>query len=217
MGPLTARFTRHQSRERGISLIMALISLFILTLSALAMMMLMKGSGSTAANIAFRQAAVRVADTAVEDALTFINSKSSSYLATDNAGDGYYATSHDRNPALTDPNIVDASEFKPANLMSQNPRRVGTSSISGYDVYYVIHRMASGAGLCSDASVKCQYPATASSTNLKSGASFGTGGGSGGGGQQQIGNRTTGLVFYRVTVKVVGPQFNNRYIQAFVY
>ncbi len=64
MGPLTARFTRHQSRERGISLIMALISLFILTLSALAMMMLMKGSGSTAANIAFRQAAVRVADTA---------------------------------------------------------------------------------------------------------------------------------------------------------
>ena len=64
-----------RQREHGIVLIMTLIILVILTLSSAAMMVSLRSGISASANIAFRQAATRSADIALDDALSQINAQ----------------------------------------------------------------------------------------------------------------------------------------------
>jgi Tfp pilus assembly protein PilX len=64
----------HQS-QRGIVLIMTLVILVIITLASAAMMASLRSGISASANIAFRQAATRTADIALNDALAQINAQ----------------------------------------------------------------------------------------------------------------------------------------------
>lgn len=199
MGTLTGR--RPAGRERGFVLLMTLIILIVMTLSGLAMMLVMRAGVSTAGNIAFRQAAVRVADVAVESARTYILARSAVSLQSDDPANGYYAS---QQPAFTPLGY----DFTAAAGVS---RDAGT--VSGYSVRYVIHRMAMTAGVaCSDPTAGCMFPPAASSAGTTAGTSHA-------GGSSYAGaiSGTTGLVFYRITVKVSGPRYNNRYVQAFLY
>ena len=187
------------SPQRGFSLIMTLMILLILTTSALAMLLVMRGGTNTAANIAFRQAATRVADIGVASAFTYLNGQTVSYLKDDHTVDGYYANN--------DPT------FSPGGFDFTGSGKYLGTDYSGYKIYYVVHRMAMTSGVpCSDPTAGCIFPPAASSTGVQAGQSHAGGTGSG----QQI-SGITGLVYYRVTVKVIGPRFNNRYVQAFLY
>jgi len=204
-------------RNRGMVLLMTLVILVILTLSSLAMMKLLSSGITTSGNIAFRQAAVRVGDLATEGARTWIAAQSAVALQADIPTSGYYSTDDPNfNPAtfnFYDPTIA-------VQYCSSQPCVAGTNdTFSGYQVYYVIHRMAlAGGGVgtlgtaCSDPAAGCAQPPVASTSvthagnNATAGASY----------QSQI-NGATGLVYYRITAKVAGPRFNNRYVQVFVY
>lgn len=179
--------------QRGFALFMTLITLVIITVSGISMMRVMEAGVSSAGNIAFRQAAIRVADVATENARAWIQSAASlSGPAT-----GYYA------------NVTDVA-FNPVSHDWDNASRV-SGTVSGYDVNYVIHRMAMHDGVCADTATGCTYPSNASSTGVDEGTSH-----IGGSGPGTI-TGAIGRVYYRITVKVSGPRHNIGYVQVFVY
>ncbi len=191
--------------ERGLVLLMTLIVLVMLTLSALAMMRLMGAGITSSGNIAFRQAAARVGDLAVEDARTWLQAQADTTLQSDSAANGYYATN---DPAFT-PQGWDFTDSTRAKQYTSS----GNTTFSGYQIYYVIHRMALTAGVaCSAPTAGCATPPAASTSVTGSGSSH-----LAGSGYQGSVTGAAGLVYYRITAKVMGPRFNNRYIQAFVY
>ena len=192
-------------RNQGFVLAMAVIVLLVMTLSALAMMKLMGAGVMTAGNIAFRQAAVRVADLALEDANTWIKSQTAASLQNDAPSNGYYASN---DPTFAPQNF----RFTDAGAAKQYSSG-GNDTFSGYKIYYVIHRMALTAGVaCADPSAACATPVGATASVTGAGSSHLAGAG------YQAGiSGTTGLVYYRVTAKVVGPRFNNSYVQSFLY
>ena len=190
--------------SRGMALFMTLITLVILTISSLSMMLLMKSGATAAGNIAFRQAAVRVADLAVEGARTWLLAQSATTLQSDVPG--IYYSSYQ--PTFTPQGFNFTNSTQATKFISG-----ANDTFSGYKIYYVIHRMAVTAGVtCTDPSAECVMPPTAATSTTGSGSSHSAGSGY----QPQI-SGTTGLVYYRVTAKVVGPRFNNRYVQAFFY
>lgn len=213
-------------------LILALVIMVIITLSAVAMIASLRGGISASGNIAFRQAATRAADVAVEDGFQWVLAQlTASATALDNsrsaAASGstiayrYYATflgldSFDSNCAKDST----ATVFTPQNYRFSDTVVGGdglpcagklAGAPSGYALYYVIHRMASGAGACPGAG--CSAPSIAAASGAAPGCSFDPSSPSYCGVSSSVNN----LVYYRITVKVVGPRQNNRYIQAFVY
>lgn len=191
--------------EGGFVLAMAVIVLLVMTISALAMMKLMGAGVTTAGNIAFRQAAVRVADLALEDANTWLKGQTSVQLQSDAPANGYYA-SNDLGFSPQTFRFTDAAIAKPYVA-------AGNDTFSGYKIYYVIHRMAATPGLaCSDPAASCAMPVGAAGNVNSAGSSH-----LAGSGYQSAISGTTGLVYYRITAKVMGPRFNNSYVQAFLY
>lgn len=84
-------------RQRGISLVFALLALIALTLGAVALVRSVDTSVLALGNLAFRQAGVAVATRGTEDALTWMtdgNKIAAQVLWFDNAAAGYYATAY---------------------------------------------------------------------------------------------------------------------------
>ncbi|MCX7627173.1 MAG: hypothetical protein N2Z69_01990 [Methylophilaceae bacterium] len=198
------RLTCHRA-QRGFVLFMTLMTLVLLTLSGLAMMRSTEAGVSASGNIAFRQAAVRVADVAIEHAVQWLKAHSGQSIlnnaAMDDDGHTFYY------PALGD--------FNPANHNWEGGSHLLPDRISGYDVHYVIHRVAQNAGDCASSTdnAYCQYVPGASKTgnSVMDGLSREFGGGEG-----EIYD-IQGSVYYRITVKVSGPRHNISHVQAFVY
>lgn len=206
----TLKPMRRRSRQQGFSLVMTLIMLVIILLSSLGMMMAMRGGVSTAGNIAFRQAAVRSADVAGQEGLQWVSTQlgvDTTALNTTNTGanPGYYAIFNEADATCTT-----TTAFTPQSYDFANPAcaMVHGSSVSGYTLYYVIHRMAAAAGSCPAAG--CTGPLE--SANNNPGCSHDPDM------PDYCGLASTRLhVYYRITIKVSGPRHNSRYIQTFVY
>ncbi len=191
--------------SRGFVLGMAVIVLVVISISALMMMKMMDAGIATAGNIAFRQAAVRAADLALEDANTWMQGQSSLSLQNDAPASGYYASD--------DPNFTPQGFSFTNSAIAKQYTAGGNDTFSGYKIYYVIHRMAATSGsACSDPTSSCVMPIGASSSSTVAGSSH-----MAGGGYQASITGATGLVYYRVTAKVVGPRLNNSYVQALLY
>lgn len=202
------------SGQGGFSLLMTLLSLLILSLSAMAMMSLLKAGVTTSGNIAFRQAAVRAGDIGVEDARTWLASQTSSYLENTDTSQGYWATSVPNFDPKTFPFAASARVHLNGSSGAPGTAVSAADKVSGYTVYFVIHRMATSSGKCDPATsnAACLFPPVVTASETGQGSS--TSGGSGYG----LGlSSSTGKVYYRVTVKVVGPRFNTRYVQALLY
>lgn len=90
-----ARLHRLQ-RQRGVSLFIVLISLVILSLSAVALIRSIDTGALVVGNVAFKQAATAAADASVENAVAWIQANNAgSTLYSDIANNGYYASSLD--------------------------------------------------------------------------------------------------------------------------
>ena len=197
-------------REQGFALIFTLIILVVMVLSALGLMMITRGGITTAGNVAFRQAAVKVADVAAEDAFQWVltNTATEALAAVlEGSAGGYYAYALDAAAGCTTQAgfTPQTYEFTKAGCAKTH----GTP-VSGYELYYVIHRMAKGTGPCSNSDTGCSGPALTSVCPPGSPAD-----------PQDPNYCKAGIStthpYYRVTIKVVGPRHNSRYIQTFVY
>jgi len=142
----------------------------------------------------------------VEDARAWLLTMSGTYLQEDHPEDGYYAT------AQTD--TFSPSTYDWTDDAKTRQYIVGSNdTFSGYKMYYVTHRMAVTAGYpCSNQAAHSMFPINASSAGTTAGTTQ-----SGGSGYMTFISGSTGLVYYRITVKVVGPRYNNRFVQVFMY
>ncbi len=213
------------ARERGFVLVLALVILIIITLSSVAMISSLRGGISASGNIAFRQAATRAADVAVDGAFQWVQTN----MATAGALDGnlaasgaprYYATMSAADSGCKKDGA--AGSFSPQMYRFSDTvtgsdgfpcAALVASSPAGYTLYYVVHRMANATGAC-PTPAGCLAPSIVSATSSSAGCSMDPTSASFCGASATT---TNTLVYYRITIKVVGPRQNNRYIQAFVY
>ena len=212
-------------RQQGFVLIVALVIMVIITLSSVAMIASLRGGISASGNIAFRQAATRAADVAVDGAFQWVQTKMAAAGGLDNnlaasAAPRYYATMSAADSDCKKDGV--AGSFSPQMYRFSDSvvgtdtfpcAALGASSPAGYSLYYVVHRMANATGAC-PTPAGCLAPAIAASSSSGAGCSMDPTSASFCGASATT---TNTLVYYRITIKVVGPRQNNRYIQAFVY
>lgn len=211
----SARQTTSRNHQQGIVLLMALIVLIALTLGGLALTRSVYTSNVIAGNLAFQQAATHSADAGVEAAVNWLENNNgqasstsaipcsvgSTVLACDQSGQGYIA--HRQDP--TDGQSWAA--FWQSNIAGNNlAKAVGTDN-TGNTVSYVIQRMCSGAGDAQDTSNDCTVSPTPSNSSCSGGSSCAAGSNN---------LDSVSQVYYRITVRVVGPRNTQSFVQSIV-
>ena len=222
-----------RQQQQGFVLVIALVIMVVMTLSAVAMITSLRGGLSASGNISFRQAATRAADVAADGGYVWIQAQMTAAATALNndiapvntAGalvtPRYYATMAGSDAGCKKDGV--ANVFAPQNYRFSDTTVGGdgfpcagriAGSPAGYSVFYVIHRLARTAGMTCPAAecvspqvtIVSAPPAAGCSTDPTSASFCGV-----------SANSASAAVYYRITVKVVGPRQNNRYVQAFVY
>ena len=208
-------------RQRGISLIVVLVALLILSFASLALLRSTDTATLITGNLSFKRTALASGDAATEAAITWLNANAATGALLDDApANGYYATTADscdltgsRTPDVASDNVSwDGSD--PGADCAMNALQVTPAGVaSGYATAYIVNRMCNAAGdpnslLAADGVTpmtcsRAQSGDTDSST--KSGAAYGNTPLSG-----------TSQVYYRITSRVSGPRNTVRYVQTFV-
>lgn len=209
--------------ERGISLMVVLVALVIISFAALALLRSSDTSTIIAGNLAFQKAALQSGDAGVEEAIAFLVPLAAGpTLFVDDAANGYFATTTDgcdvtgqRTPddPADDVNWDGTDPGASCNLdaFTPNPQPAGVAA--GYTVRYVINRVCNAEGdpnalLAADGAT----PMTCS--RLGAGASEGsTRGGPSYGNLPLTGESQQ---YYRITTRIEGPRNTVRYVQALV-
>ena len=194
-----------RSGQRGVILFVALIVLVAMTLTGIALIRSVDTNLLVAGNLAFRQGAVSAADWGVEAARTYVKT---TLVANKNALDfdipaaAYYATWQ----STLDLAGTTGTPFDWTGT-SQPSQLVGTDT-AGNEVRYVLHRMCEGAGGSTTPGANCVKTAgsggaTGAAGSTKGTVSYGT-----------LALPASTVVYYRVTVRVLGPRNTLSYVQA---
>ena len=194
--PTTRRSRRHgagrRARQRGIVLFIALIVMVALTLAAVALVRSVDTTTTVVGNLGFREASISTTNRAVEEAVAALfETRTIADTGADNVGQNYYATIQS---GENDKGVPKALQ-KLANYPS------GARSIddgSGNTVRWIIERMCIATGPALPASCDMMAP------------------------KQALGTTTTEtnrvelprVPFYRLTVRVDGPQNTVSFAQA---
>lgn len=208
-------------QQRGISLIVVLIGLVIISFAAVALLRSTDTATLIAGNLGFKKAALASGDAGTEAAIAWLNSKAGSTdLFTDQDADGYYATSTDACDLTGTRTAGDAADDVQwtATDPGANCQLVGLPTTpagvsAGYSVRYVINRMCNAEG--NPSSVLAADGSTAMICSRSDAASSGA--------STQVGPTYsrrpfsgTTQTYYRITTQVNGPRNTVRYVQAFV-
>lgn len=185
---------RVRRKQRGVSLIIALISLVAMTLAGFALIRAVDTTNIISGNLAFRQGSLTVTDVGVENALTAL--------------DTIVTTSLDANyPAGC---AVGACNYYPIRQIPVDaagvPTVIGdwstvpsTTVDASYSVQYVIDRLCDGPAPVTDVSAKCMRTTGSSAGSKKAGS---------------VSFTSATQVYYRATVRVVGPRNSTSIVQA---
>lgn len=185
---------RRRTAERGVTLIIALIALVILTIGAVAMVRSTSTSLFIAGNLAFKRDLANQSERAIITALTDLRTGG---LSTDtvreaNRNASNYSASVLASSSQGIPNILlDDSAYAASGYTATDI----TDTSANITIRYVVDRQCSAAGSFSNAN--CQFEAI-------SGDAKGGGGKGGGGGTKSLG--ATVKPIYRVSVRVTGPR-----------
>lgn len=180
------------NKQRGVSLIIALIALISMTLAGLALIRAVDTSNVISGNLSFRQASLHATDVGVETALTTLDtivatSLDANYPASCATGAcNYYPTMQTVNTAGI-PTVVNWNVVP------------GTTLNSSYTVQYVIDRLCDGPAPVTDVTGKCMHTTETSVGSKKAGA---------------VSFTSAQQVYYRATVRVVGPRNAISIVQA---
>lgn len=209
--------------ERGISLMVVLVALVIISFAALALLRSSDTSTIIAGNLAFQKAALQAGDAGVEEAIDFLVPLATGpTLFTDDAATGYFATTTDacdvtgqRTPDVPDDDVnwdgTDPGATCNLDAVTPNPQPAGVAA--GYTVRYVINRVCNAEGdpnslLAADGAT----PMTCS--RVGAGASEGSTRGGPSYGNMPLTGETQ--QYYRITTRVEGPRNTVRYVQTLV-
>jgi type II secretory pathway pseudopilin PulG len=209
------------NRQRGMSLIIVLIALVIISFAATALLRSTDTATLITGNLAFKKAALASGDAAAEQALAWINANGAgTTLQTDQPASGYYATSSDscdltgtRTPDDSTDNVNWSSTAPAANCAMVALQVTPAGVASGYTTAYVINRMCNAAGdplslLAADGftPMTCSRISGGSTTgSTRTGAYYGNMALSG-----------ASQVYFRITARISGPRFTVRYLQTFI-
>jgi type IV pilus assembly protein PilX len=175
---------KSRPRQRGVSLIIALIALVALTLAGLALIRSADTTNVVSGNLAFREASLSATDVGVESAITALSTIASSpdtnYPASCAAGAcNYYPTIQALVSAAGVPSVIDWTAV-PSSTVD-----------SSYAVQYVIDRLCDGPTPVTDVASKCMNLSGTSVGSNRAGAIVFT---------------SASQVYYRITVRVAGPR-----------
>lgn len=215
---------RHQARgvvprakQGGIVLLMALIVLVALTLAGLALTRSVYTSNVIAGNLAFQQAATHSADAGVEAAVNWLENNNgqttstsaiactvgSTVLACDQQEQGYVAHRQDPDPATHQ----SWAAFWQSTIDANNLAKTLSPDNAGNTVSYLIQRMCSGYGDAQDTSNDCTVSPNPSNSSCAGGSSCAA---------PSNNLDSISQVYYRITVRVVGPRNTQSFVQSIV-
>lgn len=200
-------------RQRGVVLLIALISLVAISLAGIALMRSVDAGVMITGNLAFKQSAVHAGDAGTETAIEWLDANVAN-LGNDVAAAGYYATWRagcdllgSRNADLGDDAVWTVGDAaQPGCGMVAAP--VAADRLpDGYSATYVINRMCDSEGSPNDPTIYCSAYLSSSigSGSTKGGASYG-----------QMPLSGTTQQYYRITTRVVGPRNTESIVQAVV-
>jgi type IV pilus assembly protein PilX len=179
-------------QQRGVSLVIALIALIAMTLAGLALIRAVDTTNLISGNLAFRQATLHTTDVGVETAFATLDTVivPTSLDATYPAGCAAGACNYYPTRQATNAN----GELTPVDW-SLVPSTVVDGS---YSVQYVIDRQCDGPAPVTDVAGKCMRTTDQTAGSKKAGAIVFT---------------SATLVYYRATIRVVGPRDTVRLVQ----
>lgn len=181
------------AKQRGTVLMFALILIVVLLLAGIALTRSVSTSNIIAGNLAFQQSAVHAADRGVETAIGWIEGNAAA-LTADSAANGYYARRVDPAAGQSWEAFWTASLGAGAVTLAQDA--------AGNTVSYVIHRLCNNVGAPA-------YPGCSASPvdTGSAGNSYGAG---------VVALSSVRQIYYRVTVRVVGPRNTTSLVQTVV-
>lgn len=199
---------RVPAQQSGISLLITLIALMLLSLAGAAMMRASDFGGIVIGNIAFRQASVHASDVGVEHARNWILTQSTAMVASggtvttlhNNVAGRYSATWGD-----FDPKTFAWTDVAQAYRMTSGELPAG---MAGYTVYWVVHRMCQNAGVPSTAATNCiKVSSSTTEGESKKAALYG----------DYTKSGSSEAPYYRITSRVDGPRSTTTYVQAVAF
>lgn len=200
---------RGKHGQRGVSLLITLVMLVIMTLGAIAMVRSLDATTLIAGNLAFRQSATNSGDAGVQAAVAWLSTASTAVLTCQSSTgvsvcpDGYQSNGADP----TDPTVLPTAGQSWDAYWNANLKDKAVSlpeDATGNTVSYFIHRLCAGTGAMTAAGANCvETPSVASAggyAKRQGAAKF----------------QASSQVYYRVTIRVQGKRNTVSYVQAFV-
>lgn len=192
MRPPLVTGLRPRRRQRGVSLVIALISLVAMTLAGLALMRAVDTTNVISGNLAFRQSTLHTTDVGVETAFATLDAiVTTSIDAPYPAGCAVAACNyHPTRQAINaagEPTVTDWT-LVPSTLVE-----------GSYAVQFVIDRQCDGPAPVTDVASNCMRTTESTVGSKKAGA---------------VTFSSANQVYYRATVRVAGPRNSVRVVQA---
>lgn len=210
-------FVKNIKLQSGLSLLVTLIMLSALMMMSVGFYLLVDSTNSVSNNIALKQASMHAAEKGIDDAAKWLNANQIN-LTADNMNAGYYASSPDIGVDSTSPLVViDYTGFTTPNIATDDIIWSGGSTnlysgfkllakVGGFDVFYIIHRLCSGAGAFSTSTaISCATSAASmgAAGSYSDGAEYGA---------YKITEKTR--LVYRITARAVGPNNTSTFLQS---
>jgi Tfp pilus assembly protein PilX len=201
-------------RQQGVVLWVALIVLVAMTLAGIALVRSVDTSNTIAGNMAFKQGITLSADSGVEAAINWLNSRQATAAANDDdANSGYYANSQeglDLTSSLNDPKlaVVDWDHnncqgssstvcIKPSTAIT-----VGDNSVS-----YIIHRLCRSSSNFNDSANSCvTYQSRGAVSKNRDSLEAGV-----------VRFEPLPTPYYRITARVLGPRNTTSFVQTVIH
>lgn len=202
-------------RQYGMSLMVVMVSLVVLSIGAVGLIRMVDTSSLVAGNMAFKQSTTITADSATERALLWMQGAAD--LTTDNAAQGYYATSltdldaTGRSAVVTralvdweDNNCAFAATGSFASCRAPSP----AVTAGDYTTRFIIARMCKLTGSIDGAGNSCIKPIKMTMAS----------GGKGAIGYSEPGSTpVSALPYYRVIVRSIGPRNTISFTETYVH
>jgi len=213
--------TNHYSsfKNRGVSLLFALLSLAALSLATVALVRSVDTSAVVMGNLSFKQDATAVADRATKQAISVLNNALPGSLNIDINANGYYATAYE-NLDVTGQQMTGVRklidwdgnhcQYAPGTAEADcTVLPAAELTINENKVRYVIFRLCDAVGDPNATTTSCARPLTSSSSQAAKRGKL----------DYSDYERFTNVsgVYYRIVVRVIGPRNTTSFVETIVH
>jgi Tfp pilus assembly protein PilX len=193
----TERRLHRQRRQRGAVLLIALIVLVAMSLAGVALVRGVDMTNLIAGNLAFKQGATLGGDWGAEQARAWLNAQPATSLQDDIPARYFASMQSGVDFTATDP-------LQPDFNWAANSFNLGPDPAGNPEVRYIVHRMCDVAG--PSGSANCVRTSTGGTgQGTKGGATYGS-----------FALPSTSQIYYRITVRSIGPRNTVSYVQVMV-